>query len=171
MYILATMLVLIGYSANASSIELEHEDGHYHLSEESYSAINSTVGFLFVATGLRFVRLLWYAWSLPKFRISLLSQAVICVLVYAFIIPLYVSNSVAVIITMPAIVFGCEFFGRFLLGIIVIRPGKKAKRLTESGMRIPGEQPLPSVLNLSNIKCLSGVNIGECKSSQLRDLL
>lgn len=71
LYILVTMGLLLGYSANASAIELPHEGA----SEPAFPTLRAAILFFLVSRALRLVLYSLYAISLPTFRISQISAA------------------------------------------------------------------------------------------------
>lgn len=85
LWILIGMMTLIGYTANASAIELEPTG-----EEETvdHSAVRAAVAFWLVIKLTRVIVLLYYAWKLPSFRNAHLWKAVAVLIPMFFLLPL-----------------------------------------------------------------------------------
>ncbi len=79
-FVLINMVLLLGFSANATGIEIEHvtdpAEGELgtHINPETYSAIHAAVAFLLVAKGVRILLFVVYMISLPRFREAMAIQ-------------------------------------------------------------------------------------------------
>jgi hypothetical protein len=67
------MVLLVGYSANATGIEIDEE---HHIEPSTYPAIHAATEFILIAKALRLVMFLIYIMSLPKFAQSLSLAAI-----------------------------------------------------------------------------------------------
>ncbi|WFD34812.1 hypothetical protein MCUN1_001656 [Malassezia cuniculi] len=125
--VLAMMLLLTGYSANAASIHIwitesspdleleiakQKEDGRYindgyYFAEGYLSSLAAAIGFYLVARLARIFQFFFYAWWLPCFRVSMLTHACVRIFVSALYIPLTV-------VANPATVTGLLFAGMAL---------------------------------------------------------
>jgi hypothetical protein len=111
LYVLLNMIVLLGYSANATSIEVEHTaEGHTEITHESYPLIHAAVGFLLAAKAARALLYLIYAFVLPKFRIALsfqLFQLIVPCLLWLPLTWLHAGNDKTVI-ALAAVAIGMD---------------------------------------------------------------
>ncbi|OXG80481.1 hypothetical protein C345_05169 [Cryptococcus neoformans A2-102-5] len=85
LWILMGMMTLIGYTANASAIELEPTG-----EEETvdHSAVRAAVAFWLVIKLTRVIVLLYYAWKLPSFRGAHIWKAIAVLIPMFFLFPL-----------------------------------------------------------------------------------
>jgi hypothetical protein len=79
------MVLLVGYSANATGIEIDEE---HHIEPSTYPAIHAATEFILIAKALRLVMFLIYIMSLPKFAQSLSLAAIQHVIPCLFWLPL-----------------------------------------------------------------------------------
>lgn len=137
------MLLLLGYSAMVSSIELEPIEAgepttteptttepptaeafrsnvfatRYHL-VDFHGALRAAVAFLLVAKLLRLAMYFVYAFKLPRFRKSLLLSALQFLLPCAFWFPLIWVTKQSTVIGLASAAIGVELGARYLVGIV-----------------------------------------------------
>ncbi|KIR24869.1 hypothetical protein I307_05834 [Cryptococcus deuterogattii 99/473] len=85
LWILIGMMTLIGYTANASAIELE-PTGEEEIVD--HSAVRAAVAFWLVIKLTRVIVLLYYAWKLPSFRGAHIWKAIAVLIPMFFLLPL-----------------------------------------------------------------------------------
>lgn len=119
-YIMATIILLFGYTANAAGIELPHAEGEEAepYGEVIHTAVRSAVAFYLVAKGIRLLLYIEYAHALPAFRKPLLaSGAALFLNAIVFYFPLIFIHNTAAIIALPTLAIVFDVFARFGLGL------------------------------------------------------
>jgi hypothetical protein len=124
-YILATSLLLLGYTAQAAGMEIEHftneETGHTSLeiSEDGFHALQAAAAFFLIAKLLRLFLYLWYAYYLPKFRTSHCLQALFSTLSCCLFIPLFFAHSTSLAVVLPALAMLLDILCKYVMGVAI----------------------------------------------------
>ncbi|KAF8672052.1 Bacterial low temperature requirement A protein (LtrA) [Rhizoctonia solani] len=154
--VLWLMALLVGYTANASAIQLgAHESteastgavhvalgsilaeaGHEPNTAEAVSshyardpALVTATAFFLVAKFSRVAFLIWYAIALPMFRSSFLLQIAYQMLNFFVYLPLLVVRSPAAIITLASLGMGTDYLLRYFVGIPIVLNNKLTKKI------------------------------------------
>ncbi|CCO36216.1 hypothetical protein RSOLAG1IB_08478 [Rhizoctonia solani AG-1 IB] len=154
--VLWLMALLVGYTANASAIQLgtqqstEASTGGVHvvlgsvLAEVAHEpstaeavsshyardpALVTATAFFLVAKFSRVALLIWYAIALPLFRSSFLLQIAYQMLNFFVYLPLLFVRSPAAIITLASVGMGTDYLLRYLAGIPLILNNKLTKKI------------------------------------------
>ncbi|KAF8748993.1 Bacterial low temperature requirement A protein (LtrA) [Rhizoctonia solani] len=154
--VLWLMALLVGYTANASAIQLgAHESteastgavhvalgsilaeaGHEPSTAEAVSshyardpALVTATAFFLVAKFSRVAFLIWYAIALPMFRSSFLLQIAYQMLNFFVYLPLLVVRSPAAIITLASLGMGTDYLLRYFVGIPIVLNNKLTKKI------------------------------------------
>jgi len=118
---------VVAFASNASAITIEEVDGHFEFGEGGQSAANSAFGFLLIAVAMRMCRNIVYAALLPNFRRSYIFMSASAVpsmltpcsaaesaVLFALLLPIVVTSSLAVATGLAVAAGIFEFCGRFL---------------------------------------------------------
>src|SRR5258706_1240446 len=119
-YILLTSILLIGYTAQCTSIGLlQDESEQMFIPSQGYEALRGATAFLLAAKGLRLLQLLWYAWYLPKFRSSHLVQALFTLIPSVIFVRLLKVDAFIATMAIFTIGMGLDIIGKYIAGILV----------------------------------------------------
>lgn len=138
--VLLLMAVLVGYSANASAIhigssatsevssrvEYAAEVLSRRIADDDVSAFASdkalvaAVAFFIVGRGSRVPLQVFYAWRLPRFAKSFISQALLHAMIIAICLPLLWVSRTRTIIILAVFAMAMDFVGRFIPMALVL---------------------------------------------------
>ncbi|KAH7320370.1 hypothetical protein B0J17DRAFT_298607 [Rhizoctonia solani] len=154
--VLWLMALLVGYTANASAIQLgthesteastggvhvvlgnvlagaagEHSTGEAVASHYARDpALVTATAFFLVAKFSRVALLIWYAVALPLFRSSFLLQIAFQMFNFFIYLPLLVVRSPSAIITLATLGMATDYLLRYLAGVPLILNNKMTKRV------------------------------------------
>ncbi|KAL8283608.1 hypothetical protein RQP46_005403 [Phenoliferia psychrophenolica] len=138
------MILLIGYSANASAIEVMHEvsetvesatrlmmraesEGEIEVHEGPQRALIAAVTFFLVAKAFRLIVFLHYAYALPEFREAHLYRAGGTVLVSLIFMGIIWAPSLKAAAILAAFGIATEIGGRLTIGVFATLERKRAQ--------------------------------------------
>lgn len=134
--VLLLMAILVGYSANASAIHfgaaLEAEpstESHVaasalmqradHSSSGQDHALVAAVAFFIVGRGVRLPLQLIYAFKLPRFAATFISQSILHFVIIALCLPLLWVTNIRTIIVLAVLSMAIDLVGRFIPTLLV----------------------------------------------------
>ncbi|WVQ80108.1 hypothetical protein IAT38_002209 [Cryptococcus sp. DSM 104549] len=117
LWICAGMISLLGYSANASAIELSPSEEEESL---DHSAVRAAVAFWLIIKLTRVIVLFWYAWKLPRFRTAHIWKGFAVLIPMFLFLPLIWVTSRPAQITLAALLIVLDVC-RIDLGLLFLR--------------------------------------------------